>query len=137
MNVQVKRHWFTEKSTTALWIVDGIHSCFSLEDVARAEGVKIPKVTAIPAGEYDLIIDDSQRFKRPMPHILDVPRFEGVRIHWGNRPEDTEGCPVLGYQKGLDVVWDSVKAFDDFFAKLDAALKRGEKCSIKFTNEQL
>ena len=137
MLVQCKRHWYTDKTSIGLWIVDGIHFCFSLEDVARADGVKIPGITAIPAGEYDLTIDESKRFGRLMPHILDVPGFDGVRIHWGNRPEDTEGCPVLGYQKGLDVIWDSVKAFDDFFAKLDAALKRGEKCSIKFTNEQL
>lgn len=137
MLVQLKRHWFTEKTSIGLVIVDGVHFCFSLEDVARADGVKIPKVTAIPAGEYELTIDDSTRFKRPMPHILDVPGFDGIRIHWGNRPEDTEGCPILGYEKNLDAVWKSVKAFDDFFAKLDAAIKRGEKCSIKFTNEQL
>lgn len=137
MLVQVKRHWFTEKTSIGLVIVDGVHFCFSLEDVARADGVKIPKVTAIPAGEYDLTVDDSERFKRPMPHILDVPRFDGIRIHWGNRPEDTEGCPILGYEKNLDVVWNSVKAFDDFFAKLDAAIKRGEKCKIRITNEQL
>lgn len=137
MIVLCKRKWFSEKTSIGLWIVDGITSCFTLEDVARAEGVKIPKVTAIQAGEYELVIDDSTRFKRPMPHILDVPRFDGVRVHWGNREVDTDGCIILGYEKGVDAVWNSVKAFDDFFAKLDAAIKRGEKCSIKITNEQL
>ncbi len=137
MEILCKRKWFSEKTSIGLWIVDGVTSCFCLEDVARAEGVKIPKVTAIPAGEYDIIIDYSNRFKRLMPHILDVPRFEGIRVHWGNREVDTDGCPILGYEKGVDSVWNSVKAFDDFFVKLDAALKRGEKCRIKITNEQI
>ena len=137
MEVKIKRHWFTPKTSIGLVIVDGLHFCFSLEDAARADGVKLPGITAIPAGEYDLTIDQSKRFNRLMPHILDVPRFEGIRIHAGNRPEDTEGCIILGYEKGEDCVWSSLKAFNDFFGKLNEAIQRGEKCRIAITNEQL
>ena len=141
MFIESKRHWFTNKTSTGLWIVDKVNFCYSLEDVARADGVKIPGITAIPAGEYDLIIDDSTRFKRPMPHILAVPRFDGVRIHWGNKDVETDGCPLLGFKRDPkfypDQVLDSKRAFDKFFALLDAALKSGEKARIKITNEQL
>lgn len=75
---------------------DGVRKrlCYTLEDVVR--DVKIPRQTAIPAGEYKLRITMSNRFKRLLPEVLDVPNFLGVRIHGGNTHENTEGCPLVG-----------------------------------------
>lgn len=134
--MKIKRHWYTNRSSIGNFFINELTHCSSLEDVARAPGVKIPKVTAIPAGEYEVIIDFSQRFQRRMPHVLDVPGFDGIRIHAGNRPEDTEGCPILGYQKGPDMVWDN-KAYDDFYKRLEEALNLGEKVTLEITDEQL
>lgn len=137
MLITLRRHWFTEESTIGLFEVDKTKFCFSLEDTVRADGVKIPGKTAIPAGEYVVTIDNSQRFLQPMPHILNVPFFEGVRIHSGNSAVDTEGCILLGYQKGANTVWESKKAFNDFFALLGEAVKRQEIICLDIRNEPL
>lgn len=55
---------------------------YTLEDKVRA--VKIKHQTAIPSGEYQIIINKSERFKQLMPLLLNVPDFEGIRIHKGN-----------------------------------------------------
>ena len=81
-------------ATTGELYVDGKFVCYTLEDAIRKE--KIKGVTAIPAGTYDVIINMSTRFKRLMPLLLNVPDFEGVRIHPGNTAEDTEGCIRVG-----------------------------------------
>lgn len=80
--------------------VDGMMYGFTCEDRDRKleenPGAKIQKRTAIPRGLYRLTASYSNRFKKVMPLIKDVPCFEGVRIHGGNDQYDTEGCPLLG-----------------------------------------
>ena len=82
---------------------------------------KVPGVTAIPAGTYELIVDFSNRFQKMMPHILDVEGFTGVRIHAGNSSHDTEGCLLLGNGVNLDEgrITDSRAAMIDFMDELD------------------
>jgi hypothetical protein len=78
--------------------------------------------TAIPTGEYKVIIDASVRFKQDMPHILDVPNFTGVRIHSGNTSAHTEGCILLGTTwSGGDFIGNSKSAYKKFFDKLKQA----------------
>lgn len=120
MRLVLQRKWATGKSTIGELYVDGVFECYTLEDVVRS-GPKVPGATAIPAGKYKIIIDMSTRFKRLMPHVLNVPGFEGVRIHSGNTDADTEGCPLLGRTKEQDFVGESKLAFDTFFPKLQAA----------------
>lgn len=80
-------------------LANGEHFCHVLEDTLRPRGVKVAGVTAIPAGLYRVTLEKSPKFKRIMPTILRVPNFEGIRIHGGNRPEDTEGCPLVAFNR--------------------------------------
>ena len=135
MNLLLKRTDYTSNSTIGDLLIDDDWFCFTLEDTLRDPGIKLKGKTAIPAGQYEVVIDQSNRFRRAMPHILNVPGFEGIRIHQGNYPKDTEGCPLLGYTKGVDFVGKSVVAFNDFFSKLQDAL-RNERVFITIQNKE-
>ncbi len=125
MNLKLERQIFTDRSTIGSLFIDGIFECYTLEDIVRAPGIKIPGVTAIPYGNYEVIIDFSNRFARNMPHVLDVPMFEGIRIHPGNTSSDTEGCILLGTLKNTDRIYNSKIAFLQFFRKLEEGVKAG------------
>lgn len=95
MKLELKRRWFKKPCTQGELFIDGTFYCYTLEDEVREK--KIPGVTAIPYGTYKVVIDYSTRFQKDMLHILNVPGFEGVRIHAGNTDKDTEGCILLGF----------------------------------------
>lgn len=124
MEIKVTRKEFTDKSVIGEMEIDGEFLCYTLEDPPRL--TKIPGKTGIPAGRYEVVIDLSTRFKRLMPHILNVPGFEGIRIHAGNRAVDTEGCVLLGMTRGLDFVGQSREAVESFMFELGEGLRDGK-----------
>jgi len=138
MLIEVKRKWFTPRATIGvLTIKDDSFSCFTIEDVARAPGVKIYGETAIPAGEYLVILDWSNRHNSIQPHIMNVPGFTGIRFDVANYAEQVEGCIAVGNGRGTNAVWDSRSAHNVLCEKLRAAYDRGEPvCVVKITNEQ-
>lgn len=99
--------------------VEGQFECYTLEDKVRS--VKIAGKTAIPGGRYEVVINQSQRFGCLLPLLLNVPDFEGVRIHPGNTADNTEGCILVGETKGESSVGQSRLAFDRLFKKMKAA----------------
>lgn len=99
------RETYTDNSTIGKLLINGIHHCYTLEDAVREK--KIKNVTAIPAGTYEVILNYSNRFKQIMPLLLNVPNFQGVRIHWGNYSTDTEGCILVGTTKAVDFIGNS------------------------------
>jgi hypothetical protein len=80
-----------------------------------------------------VIITLSQRFKRDLPLFLNVPNFEGIRIHTGNTSFDTEGCVLVGTVKQSDVILNSRDAFNALFPKIQTALQT-EKVIISIVN---
>lgn len=122
-------------ATVGELFVDGQFMCYTLEDTDRkleAGGTKIKCDTAIPRGTYDVIITHSNRFGKMMPLLLDVPQFDGVRIHSGNTAADTEGCILVGaFKRGNDFIGSSRAAYQSLFEKLDAAIEQGDKIRIE------
>lgn len=99
--------------------VNGRFECFTLEDLERHN--KIPGETAIPKGTYPILLTHSPRFKRNMPLLVNVPGFDGIRIHPGNSDKDTEGCILVGTGVVDDRLTSSVTAFDRLYLKLAQA----------------
>ena len=128
MNLKLVRKTFTEESTMGELSVNGKFECFTLEDKVRA--VKIHGRTAIPEGIYEVIISFSDKFRKQLPLLLNVPNFAGIRIHSGNTAADTEGCILVGTSKSKDFVGGSRNAFNALFPKLQTALKK-EKIFIE------
>lgn len=117
----------------------------TLEDRVRDDPIpqtpeneaKVPGATAIPDGEYQVILDFSQRFQKELPHVLDVPGFEGIRIHPGNTPADTSGCILVGKYVGSDnTVRQSRVAFDELMVVLNEAYDRNEAITLTVTTEE-
>lgn len=89
--------------------IDGHFFCYSLEDQKRFDGKKVPGETAIKAGRYKVVLTMSNRFKRIMPLLLNVPNFEGVRLHGGNTSKDTQGCPLIAFNTDKVKIWGSAE----------------------------
>ena len=110
-------------ATIGLLLMDGRFLCWTLEDVVRevagqpVASWKVPGKTAIPFGTYALQVTPSARFKRPLPLVVDVPGFEGIRVHRGNHAEDTEGCIIVGATRGPAFVGQST-AMEERLVKL-------------------
>ncbi len=127
MKLTLTRKVYTDRSTIGSLDIDGAHECDTLEDMTRRPGVKIHGLTAIPAGAYKVIIDWSNRFKKLLPLLLNVPNYEGVRIHTGNDDNNTEGCILVGTAgKQTDWISGSVTAMAALQPKIQAALDRKE-----------
>jgi len=116
MKIYIKRLHKTKNSTIGEMTIDGKFECYTLEDIER--DVKIKSETAIPKGTYRVVINQSNRFKRLLPLLLNVKNFEGVRIHSGNSNHDTEGCILVGRTRSTDYIGQSRKAFDSLFKKM-------------------
>lgn len=89
-----------EKYTLGRMYLDNVFFCHTCEDEDRfLEGQVTEKVygaTAIPRGRYKVETSYSNRFCRVLPIVLDVPGFTGIRLHGGNRAEDSDGCLLVG-----------------------------------------
>lgn len=124
MLLTITRQQGTALSTPGLLDIDGIFQCYTLEPrMNRSLG----KPYAIPAGTYALVLERSPHFSAVMgydfltPHILDVPGFDYIEIHPGNKPADTLGCCLVGEIRRPDApdwIGNSVLAFTALMARL-------------------
>lgn len=134
MKLELKRTASANGFTIGELYVDGIFECFTCEDIVRPDGeAKVYGKTAIPHGEYSVEITFSPHFQRQLPLLLNVPGFEGIRIHPGNTAADTDGCILPGVVKTSTGVGRSVEAFGQLFGKLTKAKYNQSPITITIT----
>ena len=136
MDIELKRFRQDAVCTIGVMTIGEGLPLYTLEDVVRevsgkpVESWKVFGKTAIPRGRYRVTITPSQRFKRDMPLLNDVPGFAGVRIHPGNTAADTEGCILVGLGLAADAITQSRDAFNRLFPMIQGAIARGEEVWI-------
>lgn len=129
MELNLIRNIFFPRSTISDISIDDKFICNALEDTFRerkgfpVSSWKLQGVTCIPCGRYQIKWTYSKTFKKMLLQLLNVPGFEGVRIHKGNKPEDTEGCILTGFKDHEDWIKGSGKAYDILIPIIDAELK--------------
>lgn len=136
MLIEVKRLYKKADYTIGKMYIDGEYFCDTLEDTDRglAQGMALSTLkemkeygkTAIPTGEYIVTITYSNRFKKVMPLINDVPAFSGVRIHPLNTSKETEGCIGVGIcdDPNKDWIRDSRKTYNELMRILEYHLNQ-------------
>lgn len=142
MTLKVIRKIFTDESCIGELHLNGSFFCYTLEDkdrdliqtqpITEIAQKKLFGKTAIPYGKYDLALTFSNRFQKYMPQVLNVPCFEGIRIHPGNTALDTLGCLIVGMNKGENIVTDSRTAYNALM-KMFKAVEKKEKITIEYT----
>lgn len=108
----------------------GLTDSMSLEEIKR---IKVKGNTCIPYGTYNITITYSPRFKKNLPLLNNVKGFDGIRIHSGNKPQDTEGCLLPGFNKVKGQVINSKVTTDKLIAQIQQAINKKEKVTITIT----
>ena len=153
MELTLKRIALRSEYTIGKLYVDGEYVADTIEDTVRdldkdgkfANGeVKIPGKTAIPYGRYEVTMKVrspkysnftkyswAKKYDGYLPRLLNVYQFDGVLMHVGNSALDSEGCIIVGENKVVGKVINSVNTFrrlmDDY---LVPAKKRNENIVI-------
>lgn len=132
MKLLLERLQLDKDCTIGALHLDGEFECWTLEDVVRPVGApKVRGKTAVPFGTYDVVITHSPRFKVLMPLLLNVPGFEGIRIHPGNTADNTEGCILVGVDRLGKSIGRSRIAYNALFAKLQKALGNKQRVTLE------
>lgn len=132
MLITLQRRFFTNRSTLGELYFDDVFECMTLEDPVRPPGVKIPGDTAIPYGEFKVVMTWSPKFYTMLPELLAIPNYSKVRLHWGNGPRDTEGCILTGRTWESEAyIGHSREAFNPILLKISSACSSRLGCRIK------
>jgi len=145
MYLQINRINPGKESTIGALYINGVFGCFAPEDAHRA--VKIPGETCIPSGLYELALRNegrlTEKYRQRYPDIhkgmlwiKDVPGFEWIYLHTGNKKDHTDGCPLVGDTLNNNQVADgflgsSRSAYERIYPGIAAAILSGEGATIK------
>ena len=141
MKLTLKRIALRPTYTIGKLYIDDVYFCDTIEDTVRDLNKngkfdngekKVHSKTAIPYGIYEIKWTYSPRFKKYTPQLMNVPSFEGIRIHAGNTSADTEGCLILGKNKQVGKVLNSRATINKFYPIIKNACSNG-KVTIEIT----
>lgn len=150
MELKVKRKAKRETYVIGDLSIDEVFFSNTLEDTDRGltsdmsdeqiKEIKQKGITAIPTGRYKVVMNvQSPKFskykqyefcKGYLPRLVDVPGYEGVLIHIGNYPKDTDGCILVGKNTVKGAVMESTATFKKLYDILKNADEAGQDIYI-------
>lgn len=144
MNLELIRFSPQADDTLGLLFMYGEFVAFTLEDEERE--IKVPGETCIPEGEYEIFLRNegglTKKYAKRFPDIhqgmlwlQDVPGFEWIYIHCGNKDEHTDGCILIGDTCQQNITEDgfigaSAAAYRRIYPKIVNALDSGGRVYI-------
>ena len=147
MELTLHRKWRKNGYSIGNLYIDGKFVCNTLEDTDRDlfQGMDIKWIqekkvygeTAIPFGRYRITMkvqspkyskrEKYKKIKGYLPRLIGVPGFDGILMHIGNYPRDTEGCILVGENTVKGAVMNSTQTFWKLYDILKTADARGEE----------
>lgn len=106
----------------------GLIKDMPLREILRA---KAKGKVAIPIGCYRVFITKSVHLGGWLPLVYGVPGFKGIRIHAGNRPTDTSGCILVGWNRRVGELLNARPALHLLMQKITEALEKGEGIEVE------
>ena len=144
MKLKLVRFSSQQDDTLGLLYINDEFACFTLEDEFR--NIKKYGETRIPEGEYHIKIRKTggfhNRYKnkfsgmhKGMLQLQDVPGFNYVLIHIGNKDDDTAGCILVGNtaQQNIDesgFIGSSTSAYKRIYPEIAKAVEDGDEVKI-------
>lgn len=153
MELTLNRRYNGPTYTIGSLLVNGAYYCDTLEDKNRKlsstmsleeiNKIKVHGETAIPYGKYNVTLSvkstkysNFSKYKYAaftqgyIPRLLNVPGFEGILIHAGNKDADTEGCILVGENKVKGKVINSQTTWVNLYKLLKEANDNKEPITI-------
>lgn len=141
MEIRLKRIARRETYTIGRIYVDGNYCCDTIEDRDRGLSQSLPVsvniakkrkgMTAIPTGRYRVTLDvQSPKYSKfksyawcngYLPRLINVPAFDGILIHAGNTAANTDGCLLVGENKVVGKVLNSMDTLKRLYEILKSA----------------
>lgn len=141
MELKLKRIARRETYTIGKLYVDGMYVCDVVEDKDRGLAQSLPVsvniakkrkgMTAIPIGRYRVTLEvQSPKYskfksyewcKGYLPRLINVPAFDGILIHAGNSAADSAGCLLVGENRVVGKVLNSMITLKKLYAILKTA----------------
>lgn len=150
MDIVLKRIALKDSYTIGKLYVDGKYFCDTLEDKVRDMNKdgdlldvgenKIYGETAIPYGKYEITLKvKSPKFSTKteyswssgyLPRVLGVKHFDGILIHAGNTSSHSYGCILVGENKVVGKVINSMETLKKLYKILKVVSDRRERIWI-------
>ena len=139
MDLYIKRFHKGSEGVSGHLHINGSFYCFTLE---RPDMDNQQRISCIPIGRYNMVLrkevtEMTTKYRNKYDyftwHLMleKVKGRSGIYIHVGNSINDSYGCILVGEQvNSIHFLSSSRKAYKPFYAKVTAAIERGEAVTL-------
>lgn len=109
------RHTFLDDRTLGQLYHAKTLLCDTLEPVRDLDYSNKDKNTCVPPDTYQVIYNLWQKHGQVTPMLIGILNYAGVRIHWGNNPNHTTACILVGVKDVQNNLYKSRITFNQVF----------------------